>query len=86
MSEAWGGVADFLMRIDTPSALGPWSYEALDTKLARHAKPACRVAVRREFVGDSRMTAQRYQEAVAVVMSKASLVADAEERPRVRGR
>jgi len=39
-SEGWRGVADFLMRVDTPSALGPWSYEALDTKLARHAKPA----------------------------------------------
>jgi predicted RecB family nuclease len=40
VSERWGGVADFLMRVDTPSALGAWSYEALDTKLARHAKPA----------------------------------------------
>jgi uncharacterized protein len=40
VSDGWHGSADFLMRIDTPSALGPWSYEALDTKLARHAKPA----------------------------------------------
>ncbi len=38
--DGWRGVADFLMRVDTPSELGPWSYEALDTKLARHAKPA----------------------------------------------
>jgi predicted RecB family nuclease len=36
----WRGVADFLLRVDTPSELGAWSYEALDTKLARHAKPA----------------------------------------------
>ncbi|HEY8724484.1 MAG TPA: TM0106 family RecB-like putative nuclease [Gaiellaceae bacterium] len=36
----WRGIADFLMRVDTPSELGPWSYEALDTKLARHAKPS----------------------------------------------
>ena len=36
----WRGVADFLLRVETPSALGSWSYEALDTKLARHAKPA----------------------------------------------
>src|SRR5512146_604859 len=39
-TEGWRGSADFLMRVDTPSDLGPWSYEALDTKLARHAKPA----------------------------------------------
>jgi uncharacterized protein len=38
--EGWRGVADFLVRVETPSALGAWSYEALDTKLARHAKPA----------------------------------------------
>src|ERR671935_1343466 len=36
----WRGVADFLLRTETQSALGPWSYEALDTKLARSAKPA----------------------------------------------
>ena len=40
VGEGWRGIADFLMRIETPSELGPWSYEALDTKLARHAKPA----------------------------------------------
>ena len=39
-SDGWRGQADFLMRVETPSALGAWSYEALDTKLARHAKPA----------------------------------------------
>ncbi len=36
----WRGIADFLMRVERPSALGDWSYEALDTKLARNAKPA----------------------------------------------
>lgn len=36
----WRGHADFLMRIDAPSDLGPWSYEIADTKLARRAKPA----------------------------------------------
>jgi predicted RecB family nuclease len=34
----WGGRADFLLRVDTPSALGSWSYEAVETKLARSAK------------------------------------------------
>ena len=33
--DGWRGIADFLERIDTPSALGPYSYEAVDTKLAR---------------------------------------------------
>ncbi len=31
----WRGHADFVCRVDTPSALGSWSYEAYDTKLAR---------------------------------------------------
>src|SRR5205823_1317645 len=40
VGDGWRGVADFLMRVDMPSDLGAWSYEALDIKLARHAKPA----------------------------------------------
>jgi predicted RecB family nuclease len=35
----WLGYADFLERIEKASNLGPWSYEALDTKLPRRAKP-----------------------------------------------
>jgi predicted RecB family nuclease len=38
-SENWRGIADSLTRIDEPSALGSFSYEAWDTKLARSAKP-----------------------------------------------
>ena len=38
--DGWRGRADFLIRVDEPSDLGPWSYEAWDTKLARSAKPA----------------------------------------------
>lgn len=34
----WVGYADFLLRVDRPSALGSWSYEVADTKLARHVK------------------------------------------------
>ena len=37
-SGAWIGRTDVLRRIDTPSGLGPWSYEATDTKLARETK------------------------------------------------
>jgi len=32
----WRGHADFLLKVDRPSALGGWSYEVADTKLARH--------------------------------------------------
>ena len=35
---SWGGQADFLLRVDEPSALGAWSYEVADTKLARRMK------------------------------------------------
>ncbi len=34
----WLGLADFLLRVDRPSDLGDWSYEVVDTKLARHVK------------------------------------------------
>ena len=34
----WGGQADFLLRTDRPSALGEWSYDIADTKLARRLK------------------------------------------------
>ena len=35
----WRGRADFLERVDHPTALGPWGDEALDAKLARAEKP-----------------------------------------------
>jgi len=35
---AWSGRADVLRRVATPSALGDWSYEVVDTKLARETK------------------------------------------------
>ncbi len=38
-SDGWRGIADFLERVDQPSALGAWSYQVLDTKLARHPRP-----------------------------------------------
>jgi uncharacterized protein len=34
----WSGRADFLVRVEKPSALGPWSYEVVETKLARSAR------------------------------------------------
>jgi predicted RecB family nuclease len=37
-SQGWNGRADILRRVETPSALGGWSYEPIDTKLARETK------------------------------------------------
>jgi uncharacterized protein len=34
----WGGRSDFLVRVDKPSNLGTWSYEVVETKLARSTK------------------------------------------------
>lgn len=40
MDGRWRGFADFLERVDSPSPrLGDWSYEVVDTKLARRTKP-----------------------------------------------
>ncbi len=36
----WRGHADFLLRVETPSDLGDWSYEVADAKLARRVKAA----------------------------------------------
>jgi uncharacterized protein len=35
---AWHGRSDFLIRVPKPSSLGAWSYEPLETKLARSTK------------------------------------------------
>jgi predicted RecB family nuclease len=36
---AWQGYSDFLERVEEPSALGPFGYEAIDTKLKRRVDP-----------------------------------------------
>jgi uncharacterized protein len=38
MADGWGGRADVLLRVEEPSDLGSWSYEAVDTKLSRETK------------------------------------------------
>lgn len=38
MKGTWGGKADVLRRVNIPSNLGDWSYEVIDTKLARETK------------------------------------------------
>jgi uncharacterized protein len=37
-SGPWGGRADVLRRVEIPSPLGDWSYQVIDTKLARKTK------------------------------------------------
>src|SRR5258708_9349576 len=34
----WGGRSDFLIKVEKPSPLGSWSYEVVETKLARSAR------------------------------------------------
>lgn len=36
--DQWEGWADFLIKVNTPSKLGDWSYEVLDTKLATETR------------------------------------------------
>src|SRR5688572_4560007 len=38
VQDQWGGRADFLIRVETPSELGAWSYEVVETKLAKSTK------------------------------------------------
>lgn len=40
LHDYWSGRTDILRRVDAPSALGDWSYEVVDTKLARETKGA----------------------------------------------
>jgi predicted RecB family nuclease len=37
-ADDWHGKADFLIRVDKPGGLGDWSYEVVETKLARSTK------------------------------------------------
>ena len=38
-ADAFLGVTDFLVRVESPSTLGNYSYEVWDAKLARNARP-----------------------------------------------
>jgi uncharacterized protein len=40
LHDGWSGRADFLERVESPSALGPFSYDVADTKLALRERPA----------------------------------------------
>jgi predicted RecB family nuclease len=51
--DGWNGRPDILCRVDTPSALGAWSYEVYDTKLARETSGGTilQLAVYTEMLG-----------------------------------
>src|SRR5262245_47845838 len=53
-NDRWLGYADVLQRVDVPSALGGWSYEIYDTKLARQTKAGTilQLAVYSELLAD----------------------------------
>jgi hypothetical protein len=38
LADNWAGRVDVLLRVETPSSLGDWSYEVVDTKLSRETK------------------------------------------------
>jgi uncharacterized protein len=50
LGEQWRGRADFLIRVDKPSDLGAWSYEVVETKLARSTK--ARATIQLSFYSD----------------------------------
>lgn len=57
-SGRWSGRADVLRRVETPSGLGAWSYEPVDTKLAKETK------------GGTVLQLSLYSELLAVVQKK----------------
>ncbi len=66
MSNGWHGIADFLERIERPSALGAWSYQILDTKLARH--PRAEHALQLCFYSQAVTQTQKLEPEVAYVV------------------
>lgn len=52
--EIWNGRADFLKKVDKPSKLGNWSYEVMDSKLAKETKAGTilQLCLYSQIVGD----------------------------------
>lgn len=50
----WQGRADFLIKVDTPSKLGAWSYEVIDSKLAKETRSGTilQLCLYSQLVGD----------------------------------
>ena len=53
-NDTWSGYADVLVKVDGPSALGGWHYEAHDTKLARETRAGAilQLCVYTELLGE----------------------------------
>jgi predicted RecB family nuclease len=60
--QGWSGRADILRRIEVPSALGSWSYEAIDTKLARETKAGTilQLCLYSDLLGETQKLAPEY--------------------------
>jgi predicted RecB family nuclease len=65
--ESWNGRADILRRIEVPSALGSWSYEPIDTKLARETKSGAilQLCLYCDLLAESQKFAPEYMYVVA---------------------
>jgi predicted RecB family nuclease len=60
--QGWNGRADILRRVEAPSALGSWSYEAIDTKLARETKAGTilQLCLYSDLLGEAQKLAPEY--------------------------
>jgi predicted RecB family nuclease len=65
-NDLWFGYADVLLKLPIPSALGEWSYEAHDTKLARETRGGAilQLCVYSELIGEMQGLAPEYFEVV----------------------
>ncbi len=67
VAPGWRGRADVLRRVDTPSSLGAWSYEVVDTKLARETKAGSvlQLCVYSDLLGQAQGVAPEHMHIVA---------------------
>ena len=65
--QGWNGRADVLRRVEAPSKLGIWSYEPIDTKLARETKAGAvlQLCLYAELLADMQGRAPEYMHVVA---------------------
>jgi uncharacterized protein len=62
----WGGRADVLWRVDSPSRFGNWSYEAIDAKLSRLTKgnTLLQLSLYSELIADAQSAAPECMQVV----------------------
>jgi predicted RecB family nuclease len=67
LHRGWGGRADILRRVEKPSAMGAWSYEPTDTKLASETKAGTvlQLCVYADLLAESQELAPEYMYVVA---------------------